>query len=110
VNSVTVRISLTIVGEYAPIGGGLALLCQDFIAILSSALWFIVLAVNPKQARQPVFWICGAGILQLWPISFLLRTEAGFGSYSDLVWLGSVAIDAIATLVLIVFISRPTQK
>ena len=88
-------------GSYAPIGGGLMLLCQLGVAILSVLLVLGLLMTSVSRRRHPKYWVALMCVGQPIPLAFILREMGEFSEYFDLVWLASMALVAVGLLVVL---------
>jgi hypothetical protein len=84
--------------SYAPIGGGLALLCQLALAVPAALIVLSHVLGAPSRRNRPKYWIAFACVAQSIPVAFILVEIGSFSPCFDSVWLGSMIVLLIGIL------------
>lgn len=88
---------------YAPVGGGLMLVCQLAVSLPCTLIVLHSMAASAARRRHPKYWFALLCEAQPIPLAFLLREMGQFSPYFDWVWLGSMVLLPVGFIMLAVW-------
>lgn len=89
--------------SYAPIGGGVMLLCQLAIAIPAAVLLVGMIVTSTARMQHPKYWTALGCVSQPIPLAFALRELGQFSAAFDIIWLTSMGLFLVGFLVLAIW-------